>query len=94
MPCRRTSTLGTAMTRRASYMYGTLLDRGPQGQVGCGLGQNTSTGEVALVVPTLDIRETGERHTIDGVEMPPALEEAWSTHGYHGRQRCSITPCR
>lgn len=30
---------GTAMARRASYMYGTVLDRGPQGQVGCGLGQ-------------------------------------------------------
>ena len=29
---------GTAMTRRAAYMYGTVLARGPQGQVGCGLG--------------------------------------------------------
>ena len=26
---------GTAMTRRAAYMYGTALDRSPQGQVGC-----------------------------------------------------------
>ncbi|MDT5267420.1 MAG: linear primary-alkylsulfatase, partial [Mycobacterium sp.] len=41
---------GTAMTRRAGYMYGTVLARGPQGQVGCGLGQNTSTGEIALIV--------------------------------------------
>ncbi|MCP3812169.1 MBL fold metallo-hydrolase, partial [Mycobacteriaceae bacterium Msp059] len=55
---------GTAMTRRATYMYGTQLDRGPQGQVGCGLGQNTSTGEVAMIVPTIDIRHTGETHTI------------------------------
>ena len=30
---------GTAMTRRAAYMYGTVLARGAQGQVGCGLGQ-------------------------------------------------------
>ena len=30
---------GTAMARRAGYMYGAVLDRGPQGQVGCGLGQ-------------------------------------------------------
>ena len=30
---------GTAMARRASYMYGAVLERGPQGQVGCGLGQ-------------------------------------------------------
>ncbi|MDT5242625.1 MAG: linear primary-alkylsulfatase, partial [Mycobacterium sp.] len=43
---------GTAMARRAAYMYGAALDRGPQGQVGCGLGQVGSTGEVALIVPT------------------------------------------
>ena len=82
---------GTAMTRRASYMYGTLLDRGPQGQVGCGLGQNTSTGEIALVVPTLDIRETGERHTIDGVEiefqMAPGTEAPAEMHFYFPRYR-------
>src|ERR1700728_1206368 len=60
---------GTAMTRRATYMYGSQLERGPQGQVGCGLGQATSSGEVAIIVPTVDIRETGEKHTIDGVEI-------------------------
>ena len=31
---------GTAMTRRATYMYGAVLERGPQGHVGCGLGQS------------------------------------------------------
>ena len=60
---------GTAMTRRATYMYGTLLDRGPRGQVGCGPGQNTSTGEIAIIVPTIDITTTGETHTIDGVQI-------------------------
>ncbi len=82
---------GTAMTRRASYMYGVLLDRGPQGQVGCGLGQNTSTGEIALIVPTLDIRETGEKHTIDGVEiefqMAPGTEAPAEMHFYFPRYR-------
>ena len=82
---------GTAMTRRASYMYGTLLARGPQGQVGCGLGQNTSTGEIALIVPTLDIRETGEKHTIDGVEiefqMAPGTEAPAEMHFYFPRYR-------
>ncbi|KAA0085512.1 MBL fold metallo-hydrolase [Mycolicibacterium sp. P9-64] len=77
---------GTAMTRRAGYMYGTLLARGPQGQVGCGLGQNTSTGEIALIVPTLDIRETGEAHVIDGVEiefqMAPGTEAPAEMHFY------------
>ena len=30
---------GTAMARRAGYMYGAVLARGPQGQVGAGLGR-------------------------------------------------------
>ena len=41
----------------------------PAGQVGCGLGQNTSTGEIAIIVPTIDITTTGETHTIDGVQI-------------------------
>lgn len=53
---------GPAMLRRATYMYGTLLPRGLFDHVGCGLGQAASMGEVALIVPTVDIRETG-RHT-------------------------------
>ncbi|MFN3003282.1 alkyl/aryl-sulfatase [Mycolicibacterium wolinskyi] len=77
---------GTAMLRRGSYMYGPLLDRGPQGQVGCGLGQNMSTGEVSMIVPTLDIRRTGEKHTIDGVEiefqMAPGTEAPAEMHFY------------
>lgn len=82
---------GTAMTRRATYMYGTLLDRGPLGQVGCGLGQNTSTGEIAVIVPTLDITTTGEVHTIDGVEiefqMAPGTEAPAEMHFYFPRFR-------
>jgi alkyl sulfatase BDS1-like metallo-beta-lactamase superfamily hydrolase len=82
---------GTAMTRRATYMYGTLLGIGPQGQVGCGLGQRTSTGEVGLIVPTIDIRQTGEQHTIDGVEiefqMAPGTEAPAEMHFYFPRYR-------
>ena len=82
---------GTAMTRRATYMYGTLLGRGPQGQVGCGLGQAPSTGEVAIIVPTIDIRATGEKHTIDGVEiefqMAPGTEAPAEMHFYFPRFR-------
>ncbi|MFZ1180459.1 MAG: MBL fold metallo-hydrolase, partial [Herbaspirillum sp.] len=33
---------GTAMSRRASYMYGNLLKPDPKGQVGAGLGTTTS----------------------------------------------------
>lgn len=82
---------GTAMARRATYMYGTVLARGPSGQVGCGLGQTPSTGEVGLIVPTLDIGETGERHTIDGVEiefqMAPGTEAPAEMHFYFPRYR-------
>lgn len=82
---------GPAMLRRATYMYGVTLERGPQGHVGCGLGQATSTGEVSLIVPTVDIRETGEKHTIDGVEiefqMAPGTEAPAEMHFYFPRFR-------
>lgn len=77
---------GTAMARRAAYMYGAALARGPQGQVGCGLGQVGSTGEVALIVPTVDICQTGETHTVDGIEiefqMAPGTEAPAEMHFY------------
>jgi alkyl sulfatase BDS1-like metallo-beta-lactamase superfamily hydrolase len=60
---------GTAMTRRAGYMYGAMLPRGPRGSVGAGLGQTTSTGTVSLIVPTVDITRTGQELTVDGVRM-------------------------
>ncbi|MCK0176299.1 alkyl/aryl-sulfatase [Mycolicibacterium sp. F2034L] len=82
---------GTAMSRRATYMYGTMLEIGPSGQVGCGLGQRTSTGEVAVIVPTLDIAATGETHTVDGVEiefqMAPGTEAPAEMHFYFPRYR-------
>jgi alkyl sulfatase BDS1-like metallo-beta-lactamase superfamily hydrolase len=77
---------GPAMSRRATYMYGSKLERGPHGQVGCGLGQGPSSGEVALIVPTVDIRTTGETHTIDGVQidfqMAPGTEAPAEMHFY------------
>jgi alkyl sulfatase BDS1-like metallo-beta-lactamase superfamily hydrolase len=82
---------GTAMGRRAGYMYGAVLARGPQGQVGCGLGQTPSVGEVALIPPTLDIRATGEMHTIDGIEiefqMAPGTEAPAEMHFYFPKFR-------
>ncbi len=82
---------GPAMTRRATYMYGSMLARGPQDQVGCGLGQAASTGEIAVIVPTVDIRETGEKHVIDGVEiefqMAPGTEAPAEMHFYFPRFR-------
>ncbi|MEU1494179.1 alkyl sulfatase dimerization domain-containing protein [Streptomyces sp. NPDC005776] len=60
---------GTAMGRRAAYMYGAALARGPQGQVGAGLGQTTSTGTITLIPPTVDITTTGQEEVVDGVRM-------------------------
>lgn len=60
---------GTAMSRRAGYMYGAALPRGPQGAVGAGLGQTTSTGTVTLIPPTLDITSTGQEEVVDGVRI-------------------------
>ncbi|RFU82580.1 MBL fold metallo-hydrolase [Streptomyces triticagri] len=60
---------GTAMGRRAAYMYGAALARGPQGQVGAGLGQTTSTGTLTLIPPTVDITTTGQEEVVDGVRM-------------------------
>ncbi len=60
---------GTAMGRRAGYMYGARLRRGPDGQIGAGLGQTTSLGTVTLIPPNLDVTETGQEETVDGVRM-------------------------
>jgi alkyl sulfatase BDS1-like metallo-beta-lactamase superfamily hydrolase len=60
---------GTAMARRAGYMYGAALDRGPKGQVGAGLGQTTSTGTMTLIRPTDLIKATGETRDVDGIRM-------------------------
>ena len=60
---------GTAMARRAGYMYGALLERGPTGQLGAGLGQTTSLGTITLIPPTVEIDETGQTEVLDGVQM-------------------------
>ncbi|WP_371733912.1 alkyl/aryl-sulfatase [Subtercola sp. PAMC28395] len=75
---------GTAMSRRAAYMYGMNLPKNPRGGVGAGLGQMTSTGTVTLIAPTIEIRETGEEHVIDGVrvefQMAPGTEAPSEMH--------------
>ncbi len=60
---------GTAMGRRAGYMYGALLERGPEGQLGAGLGMTTSLGSLTLIPPNLDVTETGQEEVVDGVRM-------------------------
>lgn len=60
---------GNAMSRRAVYMYGALLPRNPQGGVNAGLGQTISTGVPSLIIPTDIITTTGQKMTIDGVDL-------------------------
>jgi alkyl sulfatase BDS1-like metallo-beta-lactamase superfamily hydrolase len=60
---------GTAMNRRAVYMYGAELPKGPDGHVGCGLGLAVSTGSTSLAPPTKDITDTNQAETVDGVRI-------------------------
>jgi alkyl sulfatase BDS1-like metallo-beta-lactamase superfamily hydrolase len=60
---------GTAMARRAAYMYGAALPKGERGQIGAGLGQTVSTGVVGLIPPTVYISRTGQTETVDDIRM-------------------------
>ncbi|MFJ6572273.1 alkyl/aryl-sulfatase [Streptomyces sp. NPDC091292] len=60
---------GTAMNRRAAYMFGAALPKGARGQISTGLGQTLSTGSVGLIPPTRDITRTGQEETVDGIRM-------------------------
>lgn len=60
---------GTAMSRRASYMYGNLLDANEKGMVDGGLGKTTSSGAVGIVKPTEIANITGQKMNIDGVDI-------------------------
>lgn len=60
---------GNAMLRRAAYMYGNLLPRGPRGHVDSGLGKTVPAGTVSLVAPNRLIGMTGEEMELDGVRF-------------------------
>lgn len=60
---------GNAMNRRSSYMYGNLLDKNAVGQVDGGLGKTVSGGTVTLALPTEFATTTGDKITIDGIEI-------------------------
>jgi alkyl sulfatase BDS1-like metallo-beta-lactamase superfamily hydrolase len=60
---------GTAMQRRAGYMYGLRLPRDEKGLVDNGLGKYPAVGTASLIAPTIDINGTGQTLTIDGVKM-------------------------
>ncbi|WP_188762374.1 alkyl/aryl-sulfatase [Sandarakinorhabdus glacialis] len=69
---------GPAMQRRAEYMFGILLPRGPEAHVSSGLGPTRFGGGIGLVPPNDSIAATGDVRTIDGVrfefQMTPNTE--------------------
>ncbi len=60
---------GIAMGRRASFMYGFPLERGPRGHIGSGLGKAPAEGTFGLVPPTDIVDHTGQEMVIDGVRF-------------------------
>ncbi len=60
---------GTAMARRAAYMFAPGLARGPHGQLDAGIGKTTSSGSVTLIAPTHEVSRTGQMEDIDGVPV-------------------------
>ena len=69
---------GNAMGRRATYMYGNLLEPSETGFVTTGLGAALSLGTTGFAVPNDTIKKTGETRIIDGIEfefqMTPGTE--------------------
>lgn len=60
---------GGAMTRRATYQFGTSLEPGPAGQGGAGIGAGLPSGTLSLIAPSHSVTHTGETLTIDGIEF-------------------------
>ncbi|MEU2506616.1 alkyl sulfatase dimerization domain-containing protein [Streptomyces sp. NPDC007863] len=61
---------GNAMSRRAGYAFGSLLDLSPTGCVTCGIGITSLPGvTVSYISPTDGITETGSRRELGGIEF-------------------------
>ncbi len=60
---------GNAMGRRALYHTGALLKKSEKGQVDDGLGKTASIGTNTIIEPTTIIKTTGEKMTVDGIDI-------------------------
>ena len=60
---------GKGMGRRSNYQYGILLKPGVTGKLAQGIGMGQSIGTISFMTPSYEIKESGERLTIDGVEL-------------------------
>ena len=90
---------GNAMSRRAGYMYGSLLTPGPKGMCTAGLGITTSRGTVTVIPPTDIITRTGQKMRLDGLEfefqLVPDTEAPAEMHFYLPELRvlCTAENC-
>jgi len=90
---------GPAMARRAQYMYGALLERGPRGQVDAGLGKTNSLGTVTFIPPTEVVSATGTVLSVDGIDiefqLTPGTEAPAEMNFYfpHRRALCMAENC-
>ena len=61
---------GNAMSRRTFFQYGSMLPKNPKGHVDTGLGKTIAAGgTITLIPPTDTIKTTGEKRTIDGIQI-------------------------
>jgi linear primary-alkylsulfatase len=77
---------GAVMGRRATYQYGMLLPWDERGHVDQGLGKGVPVGQISMVPPTVEITETGQEMTLDGVrfefQLTPDSEAPAEMHFY------------
>ena len=82
---------GTAMSRRSQYQYGLHLDRGETGTLSIGIGMGQSRGKLTFVVPTYEVKKTGEKVRIDGVDiefqMTPGTEAPAEMNAYFPQKK-------
>lgn len=60
---------GPAMTRRATYMYGTYLPKNTEGLVDNGLGKAVAVGQIGILAPNQLITQKEQKLNIDGVDF-------------------------
>jgi alkyl sulfatase BDS1-like metallo-beta-lactamase superfamily hydrolase len=61
---------GNAMSRRASYAFGSILPHSPTGHVSCGIGIESTPGvTISYISPTDAITETGTKRTLAGLDF-------------------------
>ena len=90
---------GPAMTRRATYMYGTLLQPGPTGHIDAGLGKGIPLGSDGLIAPTESIEVTGSELVVDGIhiefQLTPGTEAPAEMNFYFPQYRavCMAENC-